>query len=58
MAKILGIDLGTTHCCIAVIAGGEPSVLENSGARASTAQRGHAEEPVVDAAAVDERLAR
>ena len=30
MAKILGIDLGTTNSCMAVIEGGEPLVLENS----------------------------
>ncbi|MEZ5404965.1 MAG: molecular chaperone DnaK [Verrucomicrobiia bacterium] len=34
MAKILGIDLGTTNSCMAVMDGGEPNVLENSeGAR-------------------------
>src|ERR1700730_14973275 len=34
MAKILGIDLGTTNSCIAVMEGGEPVVIENSeGAR-------------------------
>ena len=34
MAKILGIDLGTTNSCMAVMEGGEPQVLENSeGAR-------------------------
>lgn len=34
MAKILGIDLGTTNSCMAVMEGGEPNVLENSeGAR-------------------------
>lgn len=30
MAKILGIDLGTTNSCMAIIEGGEPKVLENS----------------------------
>ncbi len=30
MSKILGIDLGTTNSCIAVIEGGEPRVIENS----------------------------
>ncbi len=30
MAKILGIDLGTTNSCMAVIEGGEPRVLENA----------------------------
>jgi len=34
MAKILGIDLGTTNSAMAVVEGGEPKVLENSeGAR-------------------------
>ena len=34
MAKILGIDLGTTNSCMAVMDGGEAAVLENSeGAR-------------------------
>lgn len=34
MAKILGIDLGTTNSCMAVMDGGEGTVLENSeGAR-------------------------
>ena len=30
MAKILGIDLGTTNSCMAVIEGGEPRVIENA----------------------------
>ena len=30
MTKILGIDLGTTNSCMAVIEGGEPRVLENA----------------------------
>jgi molecular chaperone DnaK len=34
MAKILGIDLGTTNSAIAVVKGGEPEIIENSeGAR-------------------------
>ena len=34
MAKILGIDLGTTNSCMAVMEAGQPVVLENSeGAR-------------------------
>lgn len=34
MSKILGIDLGTTNSCMAIIEGGEPKVLENKeGAR-------------------------
>ncbi|AKC60291.1 molecular chaperone DnaK [Blochmannia endosymbiont of Camponotus (Colobopsis) obliquus] len=30
MGKIIGIDLGTTNSCIAIIEGGKPRVLENS----------------------------
>ena len=30
MAKVLGIDLGTTNSCMAVIEGGEPRVVENA----------------------------
>jgi molecular chaperone DnaK len=36
MAKILGIDLGTTNSCMAVMEGTEPLVLENSEGRRIT----------------------
>ena len=37
MAKILGIDLGTTNSAMAVVEGGEPIILENQeGNRTST----------------------
>src|SRR5881409_24913 len=36
MAKILGIDLGTTNSCMAVMEGMEPAVLEDSEGRRIT----------------------
>jgi molecular chaperone DnaK len=36
MAKVLGIDLGTTNSCMAVMDGGEPTVLENSEGKRTT----------------------
>ena len=37
MAKILGIDLGTTNSCMSIIEGGQPKVLENrEGARTTS----------------------
>src|SRR5688572_21354147 len=36
MPKVLGIDLGTTNSCMAVMEGGEPMVLENSEGKRTT----------------------
>jgi molecular chaperone DnaK len=36
MAKVIGIDLGTTNSCIGVMEPGEPLVLENSEGRRIT----------------------
>lgn len=36
MAKVLGIDLGTTNSCMAIMDGGDPGVLENSEGKRTT----------------------
>ena len=45
MGKIIGIDLGTTNSCIAIMEGGVPKVIENSeGARTTPSVIGYAED--------------
>src|SRR3989344_3681619 len=48
MAKILGIDLGTTNCCMAIMEGGEATVITNA--------EGHRTTPSVVAVKEGERL--
>src|SRR3546814_6921057 len=39
MAKVIGIDLGTTNSCVAVMEGSQPRVIENAeGARTTQSQ--------------------
>ena len=45
MGKIIGIDLGTTNSCVAIMEGGSPKVIENSeGARTTPSIIGYAED--------------
>jgi molecular chaperone DnaK len=30
MAKVIGVDLGTTNSCVAILEGGDPKIIENS----------------------------
>lgn len=36
MSRIIGIDLGTTNCCMAVMEGGEPTVITNAEGQRTT----------------------
>ena len=47
MGKVIGIDLGTTNSCVAVMDGSEPRVIENAeGARTTPSMVAFADEAV------------
>ena len=48
MSKIIGIDLGTTNSCLAVVEGQQPKVIENAeGGRTTPSVIGYSEESEV-----------
>jgi molecular chaperone DnaK len=58
MAKIIGIDLGTTNSCVAIMEGGKPKVIENSeGARTTPSIIAYAEDGEILAGAPAKRQA-
>ena len=58
MGKIIGIDLGTTNSCVAIMENGQPKVIENSeGARTTPSVIGYAEDGEILAGAPAKRQA-
>ena len=58
MGKIIGIDLGTTNSCVAVMENGKPKVIENSeGARTTPSIVAYTEDGEILVGAAAKRLA-
>jgi molecular chaperone DnaK len=58
MSKIIGIDLGTTNSCVAIMEGGKPKVIENSeGARTTPSIIAYTEDGEILAGAPAKRQA-
>ena len=51
MAKTIGIDLGTTNSCMAVLEGGEPTVIENAEGGVARSDDSDRSNPAVTSAA-------
>ena len=46
MAKVIGIDLGTTNSCVAIMDGSQPKIVENAeGARTTPSNQKRNETP-------------
>ena len=48
MSKIIGIDLGTTNSCVAVMEGGKPTVIANAEGARTTPSVVHLQKQVKD----------
>ena len=58
MGKIIGIDLGTTNSCVAVVENGAPRIIENAeGARTTPSVVAHADDGQILAGAPAKRQA-
>jgi molecular chaperone DnaK len=58
MAKVIGIDLGTTNSCVAIMEGGKPKVIENSeGARTTPSIVGYTDDAEILVGAAAKRQA-
>ena len=59
MSKIIGIDLGTTNSCVAIMEGGQPKVIENSeGARTTPSIIAYQEDGEILVGAPDRKSTR
>ena len=59
MSKIIGIDLGTTNSCVAIMEGNKPKVIENSeGARTTPSVVAYMEDGEILVGAPAKRQAR
>jgi molecular chaperone DnaK len=48
MSKVIGIDLGTTNSCVAILSGADPKVIENAeGARTTPSIVGYTDEQIL-----------